>query len=197
MIYQTLITQYLNWLYSVCQNVDSMTNVPATVQAGYVATHREGTAGVDIALNSNNAVQQVSSTQVSNELASFLSSRGISSKLNTTISSSGLLNIWNQLAVFTATKVRTVIGYDGSYCTAYFPNQTTYQQLTATDSSLIQARDVNDLVTSLNALVKYQNATRLTYTISAVSSSSCSSSCSSSSSTSSSSCSLFIAYIKL
>lgn len=197
MIYQTLITQYLNWLYSVCKNVDSMTNVPATVKAGYVATHRREGAGVNIALNSSNAVQQVSSTQVNSELNSFLSSRGISSKLNANISSSGLLNIWNQLAIFTATKVRTVIGYDGSYCTAYYPNQTSYQQLTAVDSQLVQARDVNDLMTSLNALVNYQNATRLTYTITAVSSSSCSSSSSSSSSSSCSCCSMFIAYIQL
>lgn len=198
MQYRVLLTNYLQWLIAVCQNIDSFKNVPASAKAGYKKSYRVALAGIDVRIKDANAIAVVPYTTVTQQLDQFLASRGIASKGDSELSSGGLLNLWNQLSIFTATKVRTVLAYEQTVPTvAYYPNATTFQSLNTRESRMVSASDVNDYITSLDALVKYQSTSRLIYTVTAVSSCSCSSSCSSSSSTSCSSCSLFIAYMKL
>lgn len=204
--FQDIINKYINWLVSTCQNIGSYANgVPDSAKVGYDFNYKTQTVnntnsggGINIKLTSQNGIPTVTLDTINSQLSSFLSSRGILAKQDQKLTSKSLINLWNQLAIFSATKVAIVVPWDSpNRYYFYNANKNTFSSVAYQQGEEVDSSSVNDMITAIDSLAKNATLTQLKYSITAVSSCSCSSSTSSSSSTSCSSSSLFVGYVKM
>lgn len=194
-IYSSIINQFLDWIKSTCQNIDTYADtVPDSAKEGYTFKEQatEGTGGANITIDSSSVIPVITTDSIKTELSSFLSSVGMLYKDDYPITLKGALKLWNCLASFASTKV---VVASGLYCPTpiimYKSSNESFvvgfeeDNLTKiTDAEIYTDTDKMFEVLKNNAKVH-----KFIYNISAFSCSSSSSSCSSSSSSS-----YFIAY---
>ena len=204
--FQDVINKYITWLTTTCQNIDSYSDtVPDSAKPGYSYDYKKITTastkaggGINISLSTQNSIAVTDLDTINTQLSNFLSSRGILAKQTQKLTSKSLMNLWNQLAIFSATKIAVVVPWDSNEKFWFYDaSKTTFSSVSFKEGESIDTSSVSDMITAIDSLAKNLTLTQLKYSITAVSCCSCSSSTSSSSSTSCSSSSLFIGYIKL
>ncbi len=201
--YQDLIDDVYKRILSMCQNIDSFKNVPASLKQSSQYTIastviKKNTLTVQ-GTNTDSKSVVVSRSVVKKDLDNFLASRGLASKSNEVITFKGMMNFYNNIASFFATRIIFMATSFESGTCIFYNNQrdgVTYPSVT----SALKDKDFtpDQIKTSLDEMLKAINsksktwypATTLSYTCSSSSSSSSSSSCSSSSS-------MFIAYMEV
>ena len=201
-LYQDLINSVLNLIKSSCCNIDSINaSVPQSLRNGGKFTLKSqacGTGTLTATATVNDAkLVSVSSSTVSSQLDSFLSSRGIKSKPNEVMTFKGMMNFYNNISSFLATKLILVSNSFGSgsfvfydYTNSNFTSVSTVSKTEEFQPEQMKTT-LNEMMKSINLTSKsWYPTTTLSYTCSSSSSSSSSSSCSSSSS-------MFIAYMGL
>lgn len=191
--------QYLNWLYSICNNIDAYSaSVPAAAKTGSVTTIsipiNNQPRGANLALRWDTVIPVVTKATVQQQLNDFLSSRGISSKSNKQMTLSSMMNLYNNLAAFTAVKVVCAGGLLVNPPIYMYKSTNTGFNAVSISVDNLHPSDSEILLTQSEILANAIKATRQHQYIYDVSCFCCSSS-SSSSSTSCSSCH-FIAYIR-
>lgn len=170
-------------------------NIPEEFKPAFTRElSRQNLGGVFVAIEDSSAIQQVSLTEISSELNSFMSSRGINTKENSPITTKGIINFWNNAAIFCATRARMATSpYNGQAFLIYITGEVSY----ATPGIIDEIGPMNntDVDAALNSLLSSINSTIKVYPIIYKYTAVCS--CSSSSSSSSCSSSVFIAYMNL
>lgn len=172
-----------------------------------VKESRPQSVGALVELDPQSKIERVSINTVIEEFNAFMRSRGLDvpSVQNTQITTRGIINFWNNVAIFCSTNIVLVsagITLDGESVPLvdktvrrmYKSNTSWPTAPSIGNSELIVASDVTTMLSNLEEVVnKVSKMHQLIYKISAFSSSS--SCCSSSSSSSSSS--IYIAYMKI
>ena len=113
--YSEIITQFLNWIKSTCQNVDAYSSaVPAAAKSGYSQTYNNPVGGESrggtFTIRASSVIPVVSSATIQSQLNDFLASRGLTSRENTQINITGAMQLYNNLATFAATKIVCACG---------------------------------------------------------------------------------------
>ena len=206
-VYQDLIDFVLRNIKSHCSNIDAFaSNVPVSLRNGssYVLASTPGGNGTVTATGTVNdgLLVTVSSATVKKQLNDFLVARGIKNKPDRVVAFKDIMNFYNNIASFLATKLMFVSNSFGSGTFIFYNSANTSfpsvnLDITSIDFTNPEVKtSITDLMNAINNVSNtHYAATTIVYTCSSSSSSSCSSSSSSSSCSSSSS--MFIAYMDI
>lgn len=205
--YDDLISTALTKIKSLCKNIGSYApevhdSVKGTV--GYTKSDSKNLAVYTYKLDANTdgVVGVVSENTVNTQFNNFLSYSGISNKSGKPITARGIINFYNNLSSFCATRLVAVSSQLASNTVIFYnaipaDNISSYTNVAVNSDSIdyIGAEDITALLNSLNNTLN--NVTK-THVVKYNTSIACSSSSSSSSSCScSSSSSIYIAYFNL
>ena len=206
-VYQDLLDFVLTNLKAKCSNIDTFaSNVPVSLRNGssYVLAStpvRKGTVTATGTVNDSLLVTVPTAT-VEQQLNDFLIARGIKNKPDRVVAFKDIMNFYNNIASFLATKLMFVSNSFGSGTFIFYNsanNSYPSVNLNVSDINFTNPEIKTSITDLMNAINNVSNthyaATTIVYTCSSSSSSSCSSSSSSSSCSSSSS--MFIAYMDI
>lgn len=212
--YGDLIQQVLNHIFAVCQNIDTLKNIPSGFITGTynpnifhwtemvtnphcgMCHHAPGESLQNrwIVGTVISGIEAIPKQRVINQFNAFITQRGIASRVNQLVSTKGLLHFYNTVSSFYTERVcimtasgvnkKVIFYYDGSVTYVPVPDGSG-----GSNSELIVSNDINALLQNLNMVLnKTSKAVSPKYSTLAYKSSCSCSSCSSSS-CSSSSCS--------
>ena len=206
-VYQDLLDFVLTNLKAKCSNIDTFaSNVPVSLRNGssYVLASTpvgNGTVTATGTVNDSLLVTVPTAT-VEQQLNDFLIARGIKNKPDRVVAFKDIMNFYNNIASFLATKLMFVSNSFGSGTFIFYNsanNSYPSVNLNVSDINFTNPEIKTSITDLMNAINNVSNthyaATTIVYTCSSSSSSSCSSSSSSSSCSSSSS--MFIAYMDI
>jgi hypothetical protein len=206
-VYQDLLDFVLTNLKAKCSNIDTFaSNVPVSLRNGssYVLASTPGGKGTVTATGTVNdsLLVTVPTATVEQQLNDFLIARGIKNKPDRVVAFKDIMNFYNNIASFLATKLMFVSNSFGSGTFIFYNsanNSYPSVNLNVSDINFTNPEIKTSITDLMNAINNVSNthyaATTIVYTCSSSSSSSCSSSSSSSSCSSSSS--MFIAYMDI
>lgn len=201
--YNDLIEKAINYILSLCKNIDSQINLPITLQDNFQKTYISGSnpgGGATVKISGASKINIVTRANIIKDFESFMTSCGITNKKNTIPTTRGLINFWNNVASFCTYNLKVAI--------SAFPEENPeraiiYEKTTLStipfivldsldETEKITAEDINNSLDYIQhtseAITKIKNITYDWVTFCSCSSSSSSSSCSSS---------IFIAYMHL
>ena len=197
-VYQDLLDFVLANLKAKCSNIDTFaSNVPVSLRNGssYVLASTPGGNGTVTATGTVNdgLLVTVSSATVEQQLNDFLVARGIKNKPDRVVAFKDIMNFYNNIASFLATKLMFVSNSFGSGTFIFYNSANTSfpsvnLDITSIDFTNPEVKtSITDLMNAINNVSNtHYAATTIVYTCSSSSSSSCSSSSS-----------MFIAYMDI
>lgn len=194
--YGELKAKTLEMIKAKCCNIETWKDVSPKLIDGATFDIARTSRCAAVATVSDNVLKIVSDSTVTNDFNNFLTSRGIVYKNDEVISFKAMMNYFNNVSSFIATKLVTVSNSFGSGKYIFYNSQNnsypavnTGKDIDFTPSDV--SSTINEMLGIINNVSKiHYPTTNITYTCSSSSSSSSSSSCSSSSS-------LFIAYMEI
>ena len=197
--YGDLKAQVLTLLKERCKNIDSNSNIDASLKSGWAVNHViKGTAGdgasVYARVSSNDTWTNVrTSTEVNNAFDSYMTTCGVNAKSLQTITYRGLINFLSCVYRFLADHILVIYNeYTGAWDVVYYPMRTSSTVGSIAETNIVTATDVDQYIEQLTRAYANNNLNKtvsmsLSYDYISSSSSS-SSNCSSS---------MFIAYMNL
>ena len=103
-----------------CKNVDGYSaDVANELRPGYAYTIANNAARVTITVQNSAYLNTVTSATVRSQLESFMASRGIASKAKTPVTLKGMINFYNNVAVFIGQRF-VVVGSNATNSTSLF-----------------------------------------------------------------------------
>jgi len=111
--YGELTSAFINWVKTNCNNVDSYSSsVPAALKSGfsksYTKTESRVTTTATFSINSYDVVPVTTTATVESQINTFLTDRNIIQRKDAYITTSGLLNFWQNIAIFCNKKLYLV-----------------------------------------------------------------------------------------
>ena len=183
-VFGDLFNQAWDYLYNRCNNIDRLVlpdgatrdySITYKVDAG-ASTSGTGGGGAVVTIDNNTIPIQYSSNEVKNNLINFLQQRNCYNKSNVVVSSKGILMFWNAISAFCQSNCVLLTGEWVSGVHVYYEPKNDYVEVPplTDDATLITNNDINNALNNLEDILKYNTKShKITYNISAFSSSSC------------------------
>lgn len=160
--YQTIVDAVKTYIKNNSANIANFAGIPAAFKSGYssIITISGGNAAATCYCTvsiSGNAVTQATTTNVDNDMSSFLQTIGATSLLSQNIKSSELIKFVNDITIFCANRlyIASSIYNSGTNYLIYSPYQSgSYSDVeTVSTGSVDKQIDYTDATSIVNAIV--------------------------------------------